>query len=69
LHSSFRKLTPSQLVAVLAAAKQLRWRTRERFLGAVAEQLADAREIGDGTVDRVVRVAMDLFFMERTVRL
>jgi hypothetical protein len=55
VHSNLRKLSPAQLVNVLTAANQLKWRVRERFIAAVAQQL-DGREVGDGTVAAAVSV-------------
>jgi hypothetical protein len=44
VHPNLRKLSTVQLVSVLTAAGQLRWRARERFV--VAQQL-DGHEVGD----------------------
>jgi len=65
---NLRKLLPAQLVNVLTAAGQLRWRARQRFLVAVAQQL-DGREVGDGTVAVAVRTVLAAMYDDRTVRL
>jgi hypothetical protein len=65
---NLRKLSAAQLIDVLTAAGQLRWRARERFLAAVAQQL-DGHEVGDGSVIAAVRTVMDQFYSERTVKL
>jgi hypothetical protein len=52
----------------LTAANQLRWRARQRFIAAVAQQL-DGREVGDGTVAEAVREVLAAMYDERIVRL
>lgn len=63
-----RRLTGEQLRAVLVAARHLRQRSREPFLQSVAQELV-GREIGDGAVDRAIRVGLETLRGERTVTL
>lgn len=63
---TLKRLTGEQLRAVLIAARQLRQRSREQFFQVVAEQLV-GREVGNGSLDRAIRKALEELNSERTV--
>jgi len=61
---NLKRLTASQLRVVLVAAQALRPSAREDFLRSVARTLAN-RELGDGAVDRAIRLNLTQFEGQR----
>jgi hypothetical protein len=56
------KLSDDELDAVLAAARPLPVQSRDEFLQAVADALANEREIGPGAVFRICRETQKRYF-------
>ena len=55
-------LTDNQLAIVMSHAHPLQPRDRSQFLEAVADRLAGAGELGDGTVSRACRELQRSYF-------
>jgi hypothetical protein len=69
VQARLKKLDGNQLRTLLAASQVIRQAKREAFLLAVAHELGDRAEVGDGDVDRAVRAAMTSLHLERAVTL
>ena len=55
------KLTSEQILTIYRAARPLLAPDREGFYAAVAEQLAEQREVGDGALHRAIASAQRRF--------